>query len=93
MTQGQKVHFVEIENDVKGLGNLVARMEDACVDVTHGITTLTEEIVVMNLFQMILYVNGKEKFRQLAELHICPKCLFKCRAISGIKKWKLSAGL
>ena len=50
MTQGQKVHFVEIENDVKGLGNLVARMEDACVDVTHGITTLTEEIVIMNLF-------------------------------------------
>ena len=50
MTQGQKVHFVEIENDVKGLGNLVARMEDVCVDVTHGITTLTEEIVIMNLF-------------------------------------------
>ena len=34
MSQGQMVHFVEIQNDVKRLANLVARMENACVEVT-----------------------------------------------------------
>ena len=50
------VHFVEIQNDVKRLGNLVARMGNAYVEVTHR-TTTTEEIVVMNLYEMVLYVN------------------------------------
>lgn len=36
MSQGQMVHFVEIQNDVKRLANLVARMENACVEVTWG---------------------------------------------------------
>ena len=47
---------MEIQNDVKRLGNLVARMGNAYVEVTHR-TTTTEEIVVMNLYEMVLYVN------------------------------------
>ena len=36
------VHFVEIQNDVKRLGNLVAGIGHAYVEFTHRTTTMTE---------------------------------------------------
>ena len=54
VNQGQMVHFAGIQSNVKRLANLVARMKNACVEVTHVIRTMTKEIVVMNLYQMVL---------------------------------------
>ena len=40
------------------LKDLAARIKHACVEVTHAVRAITGEIVVMNLYQMVLYVKA-----------------------------------
>ena len=40
------------------LKDLAVRMKHAYVEVTHAIRAITGEIVVMNLYQMVLYVKA-----------------------------------
>ena len=40
------------------LKDLAARIKHACVEVTHAVRAITGEIVVMNLYKMVLYVKA-----------------------------------
>ena len=40
------------------LKDLAVRMKHAYVEVTHAIRAITGEIVVMNLYKMVLYVKA-----------------------------------
>lgn len=62
MCQEKMVHFVKIQKDLKRMVNLAARIKNANVEVIHAIRTLTGEIVVMNLYQMVLYVKAVQVF-------------------------------
>ena len=62
MCQEKMVHFVKIQKDLKRMVNLVARIKNANIEVIHAIKALTGEIVVMNLYQMVLYVKAVQVF-------------------------------
>ena len=47
------------------LKDLAARIKHACVEVTHVVRAMTEEIVVMHLYEMVLYVNASHVLNRL----------------------------
>ena len=56
------VHFVKIQKHVK---DLAARIKHACVEVTNVVRAMTEEIAVINLYEMVLYVNASHVLNRL----------------------------
>ena len=62
MCQEKMVHFVKIQKDLKRMVNLAARIKNANIEVIHAIRALTGEIVVMNLYQIVLYVKAVQVF-------------------------------
>ena len=68
MSQGQMVDFVKIRKNVKRFGcknKTCMRIKHACVEVTHVVRAMTEEIVVMHLYEMVLYVNASHVLNRL----------------------------
>ena len=47
------------------LKDLAARIKHACVEVTHVVRAMTEDIVVMHLYEMVLYVNASHVLSRL----------------------------
>ena len=47
------------------LKDLAARIKHACVEVTHVVRAMTEDIVVMHLYEMVLYVNASHVLNRL----------------------------
>ena len=62
MCQEKMVHFVKIQKDLKRMVILATRIKNANIEVIHAIRALTGEIVVMNLYQIVLYVKAVQVF-------------------------------